>query len=98
MGWKSGNSRYCIVRIMEFAVGVWLNDACNNTLSLLHPSLLKSGQYKIWVESNVQTNDEHFSQEKDYPASLPILWVFPYLGCRFLHCNFFLSIALLVSI
>jgi hypothetical protein len=53
MGWKSGNSRYCIVRIMEFAVGVWLNDACNNTLSLLHPSLLKSGQYKIWVESNV---------------------------------------------
>jgi hypothetical protein len=27
---------------MEFAVGVLLNDACNNTLSLLHPSLLKS--------------------------------------------------------
>jgi hypothetical protein len=37
---------------MESAVGVWLNDACNNTLSLLiHPFL--NLQYKIWVESNV---------------------------------------------
>lgn len=52
IGWKLGNSRYRIVRIMESAVGVWLNDAYNNTLSLLiHPFL--NLQYKIWVESNV---------------------------------------------
>lgn len=98
MGWKSGNSRYCIVRIMEFAVGVWLNDACNNTLSLLHPSLLKSDSIKYGLNLMFRQTMNTFHKKKIIQQALPILWVFPYLGCRFLHCNFFLSITLLVSI
>ena len=83
MGWNSGNSsnsRYCIVRIMEFAVGVLLNDACNNTLSLLHPSLFKSDSIKYGLNLMSRQTMSDFSQEKDYPASPSYFMGFSLLG------------------